>query len=462
MNKVVNRFSQGMAVILIFTVSFMFFSCPIIEEPPPPPKGPSPLTPGVGTPSYFFLDSDGNYIDNEGAGPGRTGLIVEGNQFTEGVLVYSDDTDMEDRVAFVNEDSIVSMFFRKGSNFPHRMTINDGSDTYYAYVSPYDTGNYTYNITFINNGLYEMMDHVVLNKNVFSLYENDPELSISQNRRMANMIVAMGVWGSLYATFDSQLNGPGIVIGRGILGDFFRGVAKVFTTIAIIAVIVAIVVVPVVTLISPVIGLAIGGFVLKTAEICSEIALATAIISCLFDFLEGETRPPAVQIPTVLVTLPYENNRNIKYNSNGNHEEFHIPLGGDLKVKFYIPNVDFSGITTASLLNGLMFIDEPGIPKGENANKILFDSETVEGASSSGEFVVKFKRKNLSGCIGDGKVNFGFVFNDGNNQPIELSVNDYKGGFNFRLPPAYELKTYKNMVVIYFCMKENCPDIKRN
>jgi len=462
MNKVVNRFSQGIAVILIFTVSFMFFSCPV-EEPIPPPKGPSPLTPGIGTPSYFFLDSDGNYIDNEGVGPGRTGLIVEGNQFAEGVLVYSDDTDIEDRVAFVNEDNIVSMFFRKGSNFPHRMTINDGSDTYYAYVSPYDTGNYTYNITFIDNkGLYEMMDHVVLNENVFSLYENDPELSISQNRRMANMIVAMGVWGSLYATFDNKLNSPpGIVISRGIWGSIFRGVAKVFTTIAIVAVVVAIVVVPVVSLISPAVRLAIAGFALQAAEVCSEIASSTAAIWCLFDVLEGEARPPAVQIPTVFVTLPYENYRNIEYNSNGNHEEFHIPRGGDLKVKFYIPNTDFSKITTASLFNGFMFIDEPGIPKGENANKILFDSETVEGASSSGEFVVKFKRNNLTGCIGDGKINFGFVFNDKDNQPIELSVNGgYTSGFNFRLPPEFVSKTYKNMVVIHFCMDTNCPDIK--
>jgi len=460
MSKTVNRFSRVIATLLIFTVSFMFFSCPVIEEPPPPPQGPSPLTPGVGTPRYFYVDSDGNYIENEVVGSGRTGLIVEDNQFAEGVLVYSDDTGTEDRVAFVNEDNIVSMFFKKGSNFPHRMSINDGSNTYYAYVSSYDNGNSTYNIAFLKNGSYEMMDHVVLNKDIFSLYENNSELTNSQNRRMANMIVAMGVWGSLYATFDKQLNGyPGIVFSRSIWGDVCRGVAKVFTTVAFVAVTVAIVVAPIVSLISPVAGLALAGFAGETAKI-SMGAAADILISCLFDVLEKETQPPTVQIPTVLVTLPCENNTNIKYNSNGNHEEFHIPLGGDLLVKFYLPNVDYSKMTTVSLYDRFMYIDEPSIPKGENANKILFDSVTVERASSSGEFVVKFKRKNLSGCIGDGKVNFGFVFNGKNNQPIELSINGgYTGGFNFRLPQEYESKIYKNMVVIHFCMKENCPDI---
>jgi len=466
MNKTVNRFSRVIAAVLIFTISYMFCSCPVNLPPEedPPPRGPSPLTPGVGTPRYFYIDSDGNYIGNEGDGSGRTGLIVEDNRFAEGVLVYSDDTGTDDRVGFVYEDSIVSMFFKKGSNFPYRMAITNDSDAYYAYVSPYDTGNNTYNITFLNNGFYEMVDHVVLNENIFSLYEDNLELSISQNRRMANMIVAMGVWGSLYATFDKQLNGSyPIVFSRSIWGSISRGEAKVFATVAVVAVVVATVVAPVVSFINYGAGMALAKFSWGT-EISTGIAIAFTLLAVLFDKIEeeDETQPPAIlqQIPTVLVTLPYENNRNIIYNSNGDHEEFHIPLGKDLQVKFNIPGTDFSGITTDTLYNGLMFVDEPSVPKGENANKILFDPVTVERASSSGEFVVKFKRKNLSGCIGDGKVNFGFVFNDEKGQPIALTVNDYTGGFNFRLPPDFELKTYKNMVVIHFCMDVNCPDNK--
>jgi len=455
MNKEVNCFSRIIATMLIFTVSFMFFSCPVDPIPKETQKeGPSPLTPGVGTPCYFFLDSDGNCIETEDDGPGRTGLIVEDNQFAEGVLVYSDDTGKEDRVAFVNEDNVVSMFFKKDSEFPHRMTITSGSDTYYAYVSPYDTENSTYNITFLNNGRYEMVDHVVLNKDIFSLYEDDSELSNSQNRRMANMIVAMGVWGSLYSTFDSQLNGyPHIVFNRSIWGNISRGVAKVFTTVAIAAVVVAVVVAPIVSLISPVGGLVIASFAVGVVIISTDIAIVATLIATLFDYLEDETQPPTAQVPTVLVTLPYENNRNIKYNSDGNHEEFHIPLGKDLLVKFYLTGTDFSGITTTALSNGFMFIDEPGMSKGTNVNSILFQSITVEEASSSGVLVVKFKRSGVTGFIGDGKVNFGFVFNDTDGNPIDLIINDgYMDGFDFRLPPDFELKRYKNIVVIHFCM----------
>ena len=466
MNKTVNRFSQVIAAVLIFTISYMFCSCPVNLPPEedPPPRGPSPLTPGVGTPRYFYIDSDGNY-ENEGDGSGRTGLIVEDNRFAEGVLVYSDDTGTDDRVGFVYEDSIVSMFFKKGSNFPYRMAITKGSDAYYAYVSSYDTGNNTYNITFLNNGFYEMVDHVVLNENIFSLYEDNSELSISQNRRMANMIVAMGVWGSLYATFDKQLNGSyPIVFSRSIWGSISRGVAKVFATVAVVAVVVATVVAPVVSFIDPCLGMALAKFSWGIAETSTGIAIAFTFLAFLFDKMEDEdeTQPPPVQLPTVLVTLPYENNRSIKYNSNGNHEEFHIPLGSYLLVKFYIPNVDYSKMITASLYDGFMFVDEPSVPKGNlSQNMVLFSSPpvTVEETSSSGEFVVKFKRNDLTGCIGDGKVNFGFFFFDENKQPIDLSVNDYTGGFNFRLSPEYELKTYKNMVVIHFCMNVNCPDI---
>jgi len=456
MNNSVNHFSRIIAGLLIITVSFMTFSCP--DGGTSPYVGPSPLTPGVGTPSYFYIDADGNAIETEASGSGRTGLVVKDNEFAEGVLVYSDDTGTEDKVAFVYEDNIVSMFFKKGSNFPHRMIISDGSDYYYAYVSSYDTGNHTYNITFMHDFTYDMMDHIVLNENIFTLYKDDTNLSSSQNRRMANMTIAMGIWGSLYATFDQRMNPPYIVFNRsarGIFSNFFKGVAKVFTVVAFVAVVVAVVVVPVVSLISPAAGLVIANLAWWAAEKSILVTAVATGLELVFELIEKDEKsgPTTATIPIINVTLPYENNRNIKYNSYGNYEEFHIPPDSELAVQFYCPGTDFSKIS----LDNIMFIDEPSVPTGDNsANLGHFKKPTLEILSST-EFIVKFRRTTLTGCNGDGKVNFGFVFNlvDKDGNPLDLTVNGYSGGFDFRLPPDFEKKLYKNMIVIYFCVKED-------
>jgi hypothetical protein len=459
-------FSRFIALALVVTV--IFTSCPVVPSPLPPEEPPLVLTPGVGTPCYFFLDSEGNFIESETDGPGRTGLLVKDNELAKGALVYSDDTDYEDRVAFVYKNSIVSMFFKKGNNFPHRMAITDGSDAYYAFLSPYDAVNHTYHATFTSNGHYEMMDNIVLNENIFILYENNPELSDSQNRRMANMTIAMGVWGSLYATIEKQNSaGPGFIIPRGILFYLFKGVAKVFTYVAIAATVVSVVVVPIVTFINPAAGLLLA----TKMEVIGVTNLTIAAVGLvfLFELLEyGEqTMPPVIPengqgggLPIVQVTLPYENNRSVRYNKNGIHEEFHIQHGEGLAVKFYVPGADFSGLTTTTLYQ-FMYIDEPSVLNGEQArNTSLFEKIPAEvELLSAQEFIVVIKRNNVTGCIGDGKVNFGFVFGSTGEKSLELKVNDYGDGFDFRLPGKDDQEHYKNMVVIYFCMVENCPDI---
>jgi hypothetical protein len=473
MNKIVNRFSRFVATMLIFSVSYMFCSCPVnpISEESSSQQKPSPLTPGVGNPRYFFLDSDGNYTATEEDSHGRTGLIVEGNEFAEGVLVYSDDTGTEDRVGFAYEDSIVSMSFKKDSNFPHSMNISVDSKEYYAYVSQYNAVNNTYHVTFISDNYFEMMDNVVLNENIFTLYEDDPELSDSQNRRMANMIVAMGVWGSLYATFDEQLSDPPpIVFSRGIQGlsKILRGVSKAFSYVAVVAAVVAVVVVPIVTFINPTAGMVFAEFTIAVAIGSAVISGLTGILADYFEEQEQEETPVKLPfIPLVYVSRVGSDGSEtkIKYNDNGVHEEFHTPVGEELLVKFYIPGFNTDNMPD---WNKMVWFDEPEICKqnGEPDDVInisLFEPHFPVFTKEEDKevFFVKFKRINPYNKTSDiNKINFCFIINfeDKDKNPLNLTVNGYEGGFYFRLPSDDEPILYKNMVVIYFCTKENCPD----
>ncbi|MDR2943284.1 MAG: hypothetical protein LBV17_11905, partial [Treponema sp.] len=418
----------------------------------------------------FYLDKDGNGIEEEPDGPGRTGLIVEDNKLAEGVLIYSDDTEeQDDRVAFVYGDSIVSMFFKKKATFPYCMRINDGGDIYSAYLSSYDKDNHTYNVTFAHSGSYEPMSNVSLNPGIFELYEKDDELTDSQNRRMENMTIAMGVWGSLYATFE-QLNSAGIVIpfSRGIFSSFFRGVAKVFSYIAVAAAVVANVVAPIVSFISPTAGMAIAGVAMAVGEACTQIVAGLLVIAAVIELIEGGDGPPTMPaggLPVMYVKLPYENNRNVKYNENGFHEEFHIGPNKDLMVEFYSPgNTSFSTYTIQTL-KSMMEIDEPEKTYGDPAvNRSFFKTEPVEVVKSSDPEKLRFKILRTAQTIpggGIGKLNFGFFFKGEGGKPLELSVNGYTGGFKFRLPTDKEPVLYKNIVVIHFCLVENCPDIKQ-
>jgi hypothetical protein len=477
MNKTVNRFSRIIAILLIITVSYMFCSCPVnpIPENPNTQQGPSPLTPGVGTPRYFYVDSDGSYIENEGDGSGRTGLIVEDNPFAEGVLIYSDDTGTDDRVGFLYEDSIVSMSFKKDSNFPYSMNIKNGSDEYYAYVSKYDAVNHTYHVTFVYGGQYEMMNNVVLNENIFSLYKDDLGLSVSQNRRMANMVIAMGVWGSLYATFDRQLSDtPYLAISRGInWGNVSRKIAEVFYYVAVVSAIIAVVVAPIVMFVDPAAGVALFGAASMVSLLSLDTSKKAEEIANNFDKQEKEKDQMKVNfIPIVYVSRVEPDGKEypVKYNDNEVHEEFHIPVGEELIIKFYIPG--FNNEKLPEIWDKIVSFDEPQIPRkngipDEVINLSLFSPQypVLTNSDEEGVFFVKFKRINPYNKTSDfPKINFGIILNfedEETKKPIDLTVNGYKGGFNFRLYGQDDVPVlYKNIVVIYFCTKENCPDIR--
>jgi hypothetical protein len=459
MKKAFEQFSRIIALVLLVTVTFV--SC--FDNPP---EEPLKLTPGVGTPRSFYLDSDGNVLETEpDDGSGRTGLIVEDNKLAEGVLIYSDDTTAEDRVAFVYEDSIVSMFFKKGSNFPHRMAISNGSEDCTAYILPYNAETNTCRIAFLNKRSYWRVDPVVLNRNIFTLYEEDTALTDSQNRRMANMTIAMGVWGSLYALVEKRAD----FFYYMLLRFGFNAVVTAFSYVAVASAVTAYVAVPVGSFIKPAAEMVIANVVPAVAAISTEITYAS---SKLVEWLENkETKQLDIENEpvNVFVYRVYENGDEslVNYYDNGEPDEFHTRKGDEIKLKFVFP----SGFDINSLLDTSVSVwfNEPALLEEDKSELMALNLYSftpnfpiIEKTADNNIFYAKFTR-GLSRYGGDGRINFGFIFNvcysDG--KPVELQVNGYAGGFNFWLPDENVAanEPHKNMAVVRFCVLEDCPDL---
>jgi len=459
-------FSRFTALILLVTVFFM--SCPISNPEPEPIQKPNTVVikPGEGNPMYVFLDSDGNAIKTEIGNSGRTGYYVKNNKNAEGVRIFSDDTGIEDRVTFTYEELIVTMFFNKNSNFPHRMAISYDKDNFSAILSPYDEDEQTYNIAFNQYGSYDIVTGLILNKQVFSLYKNDPELTDSQNKRMANLVVGMGLWTSLYASFEGQ---PDISAARGLFKKPIFSVRNLFVCVAIVCAVVAVVVA------SP--AVVIAATTVTIIEIAAfGVGVASLGIVAALDKQEenggthtsSSSSPPSPPPPpTVTVTLVNEN-RQVRYgkallnkspHKEFPHEVFHILPKGDILVDFWAPTGNFTDFHTM-LNNGYVYIDEPCVSFSSTPiplNLGLFENPPVTIEKKEKEKLrIRIKRSVYSNSNGDGLVNFGFVI-PAVNKPLE--VNKYKSGFMFRTLVEKEARLRTDMVVIYFCVKSDCPDL---
>jgi hypothetical protein len=417
------------------------------------------ITPGEGNPRYVYIDSNGKITDVD---QGRTALFVENNKNANGVLIVSDKVDSGDRVSISNQNnnSIVSMFFRPGSNFPYYMVINVNGDIYYAHLSSYNPATSMYDIVFANGGEYEPLFNLVFNKDIFNAYEDDPDLNSSQNLRLRNITIALGLWGSLYNSFDTQDISP--MAARGILKFFVRVVKSVFIAVAVIATVVAIVVAPIVTFINP----AAGVVVMKAAQLVA--AASTAIVMGLTkveQWLDDKkTNPPP--------SKPYEQNdpdrpktamlfvKNVYEDKKiENGVEFHIGRGKDVQLEFSISGWDTT--STDKFYNYFLHVDYLNYGcvsenSGDLRNSMFFDLSLVKDDQKPDIFLVKIKRtSDDSGYLGDGKIAYVFEYFGAD----EIVVNGEDKEFNYKYFWENEMRyDRKNVVVVWFCVKSTCPD----
>jgi hypothetical protein len=435
-------------IALLLLISFTFVSCynPIVHtgqftpNPTPPPA--VIITPGEGTPRTVYLDADLNVTSIDS---GRTALYVEDNKNAEGVTIVADKVDDEDRVVIHNRNnnSAISLFFKPDSNFPYYMVIREGQEVINAYLSEYKTASSSYDIIFRHDDEFYSRP-VVLNSSILNLYEDDPAVSASQNLRLRNITIALGLCGSLYNVFqDMTLNARWITFK-----EFLDGVKKVFTAVSVIATVVAVIVAPIVSFINPV----AGAVVASIAKIVIEVSVAVLLGISALDPILDDKAPEKITVPVLNVTN-VQNNSPLK-----NGEEFHIGMGKSITLEFYSPGMDSDTITLAQLIGNQKDVInylgwEPGNKIYPGTANSAFFAMTLEKVNKE-RFRVTIGRISYAGYIEDGKVAYGFRFANNADVYINGDIQPVEHKFFDEQQPSIR----KDTVVLNICVNPKCPD----
>lgn len=439
--------SLSRLVALLVLIPFVLVSCPMSFSPPPAVDRPPTvvITPGEGDARYMYLNAGGEAVETD---EGITGFYIENNPNAAGVAVVSDDTGSGEDVVLVrnpHNDSTVAIYFKKGANFPHYMAISLGEEKLSAYLSQYRPATESYDITFEQDGEYETLKDLVLNDAILDLYQDDGDLTDSQNRRLGNIVRALGLWGSLAASLENAApdDGSRASLGRNAWTDFWsplvKKVAKVFTAVAAIATVVAVVVAPIISLISPVAGLIVKTIMETIAVISTEIAAGFTFVSTVGDMLFSPVEPGEFILN---VTLVGEN----RWITNG--EEFHIGRGQEILLKFSSPGMNAA--EKRSTINDYFHPYQPGVTLGSNA---VYFTITTETGGASDEFLVRIKRAAEPGYSGDGRIAYNFKL--ANKDHV---VNNNSDGVLYKLPGETAATIHKDMVVVWFCISPSCPN----
>ena len=468
MNKIFNLSSQLIALILMFT--FSYTSCSPVTGPGMKTTDKGPLAPGVGTPVFVYADFDGNVSE---ADAGRTVLFITDNLYAEGALVYSDDMDDYSCVTFTNNNEFfVSIFFMENSSFPVSMIIKADGETKNGYFSSYDSEFQQYNITFEQDGYYELLP-VTMNASLIALHTDNPELNSSQNMRIRNIITGMAIWGSLHASFEADS-----AIEPRSARSIVNRLRRVFTTIAVAAAVVAVIVAPIVSFINPALGAAVYALAEITALVSGAIAAGLAFIS---GFITESPPGTSQSTPPYLVTinLQHESGRLVDHN-----ELLHLNYFSPYTIRVSINNwhdkedfqlyydnfinpamVKYSWLTfDPSLRNSRVFPTSVCYFKNNYygfhipvVDKINLPNDTIE---------LSFTRELPRVSYSKTEVRFAIWFDrplivNGNNSGYNFYGENETGYYYSFVPPDEVWETYKdivfpNMLVFRFCVDDDC------
>ena len=231
--KLLSRYKQNLLAFFILLV-FLFNACEnpfymdiLRGDSKPSDSKPVNFTPNDFTPMYFYVDCDGNFTETD---LGRTVVIPfkTGSQRSvtgenpQDVVFYSDDASTYQRVALAFDNKKIIFFFQGNENFPTGMALSDSEEPFAGFFSQYNTYTQTYDITFVQDGEEEILSNIALSKDIFMQYEDDPELTQSQNLRMRNLYIAM----CIYLSFNDFLNSEDTPQARFLWGLIRSGVKQ--------------------------------------------------------------------------------------------------------------------------------------------------------------------------------------------------------------------------------------------
>jgi hypothetical protein len=222
-------------VLVVFTV----VSCYIPTSPeaaspgatknaPQPPSYPANVDPVPAAPSKqvsFYL-TDG--YEPSTTDTGKTAFALDGPNAPKNFMVISEeagDGTGDTVVRFLDGENgmSASMYFSGKAAFPGGPEFPDGfiltqenEDTLVGKFSLYNPETETFSLTLEYEGEKETFE-LVLNKNIFSVYEKDGGLTPGQNTRVQNYITALGVWTAITLQLEAETP-DGINMSRSVTG----------------------------------------------------------------------------------------------------------------------------------------------------------------------------------------------------------------------------------------------------
>jgi hypothetical protein len=176
--------------------------------------------------------------------------MVANTPETKNLLIVSDDTGAYPVVYFYGIEGVsaAEIHFTMNGSFPDWLVIRqEGLADTVAVFSPYDDITESFSIDLGCGPTTERYDNLILNKNVFTAYPEDPDLDDSQNLRVRNIITSLALWTSLAVQTEStdvalERNEAGAyIILTGGAKEVFKTIATVFAIVAVVAVAIAVI-----------------------------------------------------------------------------------------------------------------------------------------------------------------------------------------------------------------------------
>jgi hypothetical protein len=214
-------------VALVVLLAFTAMSCSLLgpEEPEEPDATPvKPKKPLPPTMFYLTTENEISQVDM-----GRTGFAVNGGSSEDLLTIAEELQDGRIAVRFIDtqQNSTISLYFSNlAASFPSTIAMKLGVVDITGTFGSYHDETETFLLTLFVNDKTETLEGLVLNKNVLTMYQDEPSYSPSLNARIRDYLIAMAVWVPIYQRImkeTSAQDGPNASLGLipGIQYSFF-------------------------------------------------------------------------------------------------------------------------------------------------------------------------------------------------------------------------------------------------